>query len=99
MPASLHGASHAPPVNRHPRWLRAGALVLTALIFWADTMTPMGVAVPALYVTPILLFMMGGEYWEPLLVASAATVLIVLGIYITPEGGSEAIGAINRPLE
>ena len=68
MPGSTYGGSHGPPVNRHPRWLRAGALVLTAVIFWADTLTPIGVAVPALYVVPILLFMMGGEYWDPVLV-------------------------------
>ena len=73
-------------MNRHPRWLRAGALALTALIFWADAVTPPGVAVPVLYVAPILLFMRGGEYWEPLLVAAAATLLIVLGIYVTPPG-------------
>jgi PAS domain S-box-containing protein len=91
--------SHAPPVNRHPRWIRAGALLLTALIFWADALTPMGVAVPALYVAPILLFMMGGEYWEPLLVALGATLLILIGSYVTPEGGSAEIAAINRPLE
>ena len=99
MPGSLARDFHAPPVDRHPHWIRAGALALTALIFWADTITPMGIAVPALYVTPILLFMMGGEYWEPLLVAAAATVLIVVGVYVTPAGGSAEIAAINRPLE
>ena len=92
-------AYHAPPVNRQPRWIRGGALVLTAVIFWADSVTPIGVAVPALYVAPVLLFMMGGEYWEPLLVAAGATALIVAGVYITPPGGSPEIGAINRPLE
>lgn len=88
-----------PPVNRHPRWIRMGALALTVAIFWADCLTPPGVAVPALYIAPILLFMMGGEYWEPLLVASGATLLIAVGVYVTPEGGNPDIGAINRPLE
>ena len=59
--------------------MRMAALVLTALIFWADTVTPTGVAMPTLYVAPILLFMIGGEYWEPLLVAAGATLLIVAG--------------------
>lgn len=99
MTGSPRSASHAPPVNRNPNPLRAGALVLTALIFWADALTPVGVAVPALYVAPILLFMRGGEYWEPLLVAAGATLLIILGIYLTPGGGSPDTGAINRPLE
>lgn len=78
--------------------MRMAALVLTALIFWADTVTPTGVAGQTLYVAPILLFMMGGEYWEPLLVAAGATFLIVAGVYVTPEGGHAEIGAINRPL-
>lgn len=99
MTGAARSASNAPPVNRDPRWIRAGALALTALIFWADAITPVGVAVPALYVAPILLFMRGGRYWEPLLVAAGATLLIILGIYVTPGGGSPAIGAINRPLE
>ena len=99
MQGSFEISSHAPPVYRHPRWLRAGALVLTGLIFWADVLVPAGVAAPALYVVPILLFMRGGEYWEPLLVALGATLLIIAGIYITAPGGSIEISAVNRPLE
>jgi two-component system CheB/CheR fusion protein len=91
--------SHAPPVNRDPKWIRPGALVLVLMIFWADALSPMGVAVPALYVIPILLFMMGGFFWEPLLVAAAATLLIIVGVFVTPEGGSLEIATANRPLE
>jgi PAS domain S-box-containing protein len=90
------GASHAPPVNRHPRWLRVGALAVTAAIFWADILTPMGVAVPALYVAPVLLFMRGGRFWEPILVAAAATFLIIITVYLKTEGGSLELGMINR---
>jgi two-component system CheB/CheR fusion protein len=93
------GLSYGPPVTLRPRWLRAGALLLTGLIFWADLITPIGVAVPALYVVPILLFMMGGEYWEPLVVANGATALILVGFFVGPQGGSPEIGAVNRPLE
>lgn len=99
MPEPRSGSSHAPPVDRDPRWIRVGAGVLVGMIFWADTLTPLGVAVPALYVVPILLFMMGGLFWEPLVVAAASTLLIVAGVYVTPEGGSAAIGTVNRPLE
>jgi PAS domain S-box-containing protein len=93
------GAQHTPPVNRHPRWLRIGALLLSVLIFWLDTITPLGVAVPALYVVPVLLFMRGGRPWEPLVVALGATVLTVLGMYITVFGGSVEVAVLNRPLE
>ena len=87
------------PAARDPRWLRLAAVGLLALVFWADTLTPLGIAVPALYVIPVLLFMLGGQYWEPLLVATAASVLIVAGVYITPPGGSAEIAVWNRPLE
>ena len=99
MKGPLVTVSHAPPVNRHPGWIRAGALASTALVFWVDAIMPAGIAVPALYVVPVLLFMMGGEYWEPLLVAAGATALIVVGVYVTPGGGSAEIAAVNRPLE
>jgi len=91
--------SHTPPVNRHPRWLRVGALLLSGIIFWLDTITPLGVAVPALYVVPVLLFMRGGRPWEPLVVATGATALTIVGMYITVFGGSIEVAVINRPLE
>jgi PAS domain S-box-containing protein len=92
-------ASHTPPVNRHPRWLRLGALLLSGIIFWLDTITPLGVAIPALYVVPVLLFMRGGRPWEPILVATGATTLTIAGMYVTVFGGSVEIAVINRPLE
>ena len=90
---------HAPPVERSPLWGRIGALVLMAIIFWADAITPMGVAVPVLYVAPVLLFMLGGFYWEPLVVAVGSTLLIVAGASITPAGGNADVGTVNRVLE
>jgi two-component system CheB/CheR fusion protein len=99
MPGPGDRASHTPPVNRRPRWLRFGALVLSGIIFWLDTITPLGVAIPALYVVPVLLFMRGGRPWEPLLVASGATVLTIIGMYVTVFGGSVEVAMFNRPLE
>jgi two-component system CheB/CheR fusion protein len=92
-------AGAAPPIDRSPLWGRIGALVVMALIFWADAVTPMGVAVPVLYVAPVLLFMVGGRYWEPLLVAAGSTLLIVAGVYVTPAEGATSVGGINRVLE
>ena len=99
MTTSSPPAPHAPPVDRSPLWGRIGALVVMALIFWADAITPMGVAVPVLYVAPVLLFMLGGYYWEPLVVAAGSTLLIIAGAYLTPPGGSADAGTINRVLE
>ena len=99
MSAGAARESHTPPVNRHPRWLRLGALVLSGIIFWLDTITPLGVAIPALYVVPVLLFMRGGRPWEPMVVAAGATALTIAGMYVTVFGGSVEVAVINRPLE
>ena len=87
------------PVRPDAWWARTLAPILVALVFWLDTLTPTGVAVPMLYVAPTLLFIRTGRFWEPLAVALASTALTVAGVYVTPPGGSPAIGVINRPLE
>src|SRR5687768_3548563 len=87
---------YAPPEDRSPLWGRIGAVVLMGGVFWADALTPTGVAVPVLYVAPVLLFMMGGWWWEPLIVALGATALIVVGLWVTPPGGNPEAGAINQ---
>jgi PAS domain S-box-containing protein len=79
--------------------VRAAAAGLAALVFWADAVTPPGVAVPVFYIAPVLLFLTPGHYREPLLAAVCATVLIVAGVYVTPGGGSLELSAINRPIE
>jgi PAS domain S-box-containing protein len=75
------------------------APVLLALVFWLDTLTPAGVAVPALYVAPALVFIRSGQFWEPLLVALVASVLTIAGFQLSPPGGSVELGRINAPLE
>jgi two-component system CheB/CheR fusion protein len=90
---------YAPPSSRSAAGVRAAAALLTTGIFWLDVLSPMGVAVPAFYVAPTLLFLAGGRYWEPLACAAVATVLIVLGVYFTAAGGSPEIGAVNRAIE
>ena len=87
-------------VRVFPRPARGGATlarvlapILLATIFWADTTAPESVDVPALYVAPALLFIRTGRFWEPLLVAVAATALTVAAATPPPaaatfEGGS-----------
>ena len=86
-------------VPRGTSWWRIAIGTLVVVIFWLDVLTPAGVAVPMFYVVPILLFMWAGRPWEPPLVAAVATLLTVLGLYVTPVGGSPAIALINRLLE
>jgi PAS domain S-box-containing protein len=78
--------------------VRAAAAIAVALILWLDILTPSGIAVPTLYVVPVLLFIAAGRYWEPLLVAGVASILIAIGVVITPPGGSGQLGAINRAI-
>jgi len=98
-PAAVDGRASGPPPHRSPVWVRAAAAVLVAVIFWIDVVTPIGISVPVLYVAPILLFVAAGSYWEPLLVAAAATVLTFAGIAVSPPGVNEELAAINRPLQ
>ena len=87
-----------PPRQRSPWMARALAWVLLALIFWLDSMTPVGVGDPALYVAAILLFIPAGLWWEPLLVALAASVLTVAGIYTSHPTEMWTLARWNRPL-
>ena len=75
-------------------------MILIAVTFWIDTaLTPNGIATPSLYVAPTLLFIWGGRFWEPLVVAAVATVLTAAGLHLAPPGGSLELAQINRPLE
>jgi PAS domain S-box-containing protein len=77
---------------------RTLAWVLLALIFWIDSITPLGVGDPVLYVAPILLFLPAGLWWEPLLVALGASALTIAGIYISHPEDDWLIASWNRPL-
>jgi PAS domain S-box-containing protein len=83
----------------HARIARALAPILVALVFWLHTVAPAGVAVSALYVAPILVFIRTGHFWEPLLVAVAASVGTIAGPYLPHLGGNAEIDALNVPLE
>jgi PAS domain S-box-containing protein len=90
-----------PPSSAHrdARVARALAPLLVALVFWAHMFVPAGVAAPALYVVPILLFIRTGRYWEPLLVALAASAATIAGAYLPQANGSIEIDRLNLPLE
>ena len=87
-----------PPKPRSPAPARTLAWVLLGLIFWLDTMTPLGVCDPVLYVTAVLLFIPAGRWWEPLLVGAAATVLTVIALFVAHADDSWTLAGWNRPL-
>jgi len=90
----------AGPRDRQTRWVRAAAAFAAAGVFWLDTRVSLGIAVPSLYVVPVLLFIWGGRAWEALAAAGAVTALTFAGTALSPaEGGSVELARINRPLE
>jgi hypothetical protein len=75
--------------------MRIGILALIAVTFVMDCLTPLGIAVPTLYVLPVLLtsFTVGLE-WS-MAAAVLANALTYIGYYLSPPGDIEA-EYINR---
>ena len=88
-----------PSSHRHAHLARALAPILVALVFWAHLFAPAGITIPVLYVVPILLFIRMGRFWEPVLVAVAASAATVAGAYLPHAGGNIDIDRLNVPLE
>src|SRR5262245_60195987 len=95
---AMETAQNGRTLPHHCGWGRALAPLLLALVFWLDRLSPEGVAVGALYVAPALLFIRSGRFWEPLLVAAAASLLTVAD-FVGLSGHDSAIARINVPLE
>lgn len=70
--------------------------MLTAGVFTLDCATPLGYAVPILYLVPLALI--GQKAWEHGVYwfAAGATVLAVAGYFMGPEGGLLAPALFNR---
>jgi two-component system CheB/CheR fusion protein len=80
-------------------WLRhATAAALMLLVFWLDAVTPQGIAIPVLYIVPTVLFLASSRFAEPLVVAALATVLTVVGFYLSAAGDDMARSLINRSI-
>lgn len=98
-PRSGRATADMPQLHHDARLARTLAPILVALVFWVHTFVPAGVAVPALFVLPILLFIRTGRFWEPLLVAIAASAATVAGPYLPHVVSSSDIDRFNLPLE
>lgn len=85
----------ATPIAR-PLLALIAAGVSVAGIFYVDTQTPAGIAIPALYAVPTLLLVWSGRFKEPFVVAALATVLTVAGFYASPAGESLNAAIVNR---
>jgi PAS domain S-box-containing protein len=88
----------SPPIPPRPLPAHIAAAASVAAIFYLDTLTPVGVAIPVLYTIPTLLLVWSGCFREPLVVAALATVLTAAGFYASPPGGSVDVAIANRLL-
>jgi PAS domain S-box-containing protein len=87
------------PQSRGAFWVRVAAYLTMATVFVVDLVTPTGIAVPALYVAPTLLFIAAGQPWDPLVVAAGSTLLIAIGVQLGPPGAYTEAGALIRAFE
>ena len=78
---------------------RAIAPVLVLIVFWFDLLAPPGAVAPVLYIVPILLFIRRGQFWEPLLLASGATVATLAVAIVNHGSPPMSVETLNLPLE
>jgi cytochrome c553 len=83
------------PVAITPLILIAGS---TAIIFTVDMLLPRGVAVPMLYVIPILLAVHCRQHWFRVSVAVGCTLLTMVGFKLSEAGVPTWIAVSNRVL-
>ncbi len=74
------------------------AFLLTGLVFVADILTPLGYAEWTLYVVPIALCLSARHPSTPIIAATAATGLILIGYLLSPVGAQTQMSLVNRLL-
>jgi signal transduction histidine kinase len=80
----------------HWPMLTASALML--VVFILDLALPVGIAVPIVYLAPIMVSLWSHRDQHTLLLANVATALIVAGLLISPPSLEFKQGAVNRLL-
>jgi K+-sensing histidine kinase KdpD len=82
-------------IVRGIRRMRIAILALIAVTFVMDSLTPPGIAVPTLYVLPVLLTSLTVGFGWSMAAAVLANALTYIGYYLSPGGHIEAED-INR---
>jgi signal transduction histidine kinase len=72
--------------------------LLVAGIFILDCFTPLGYAECVLYLVPLLLTVWAGEKSYPIALAAICTVLVAIGFFVSPAGGSPIVDVIDRAM-
>ena len=71
---------------------------VTASIFAADLLTPLGITIWVFYLIPVLFCFLLRQRLVPLALGSLVTVLMALGITLSPAGVEPGMVAVNRSL-
>ncbi|MGI4812029.1 MAG: response regulator [Janthinobacterium lividum] len=86
-----------PQSSRNVTYLINSLIILImALVTAVDYVTPLGYAVWILYLIPCALAMFSSKRYLPVYAATAATVLIIGGLYFSPPGVSVKYTIFNR---
>jgi PAS domain S-box-containing protein len=87
----------SPPDNRIILFEASTVLILTVGIFILDMLTPLGWAVWLLYLIPLTLLLQSSSVRDPYYFGAVATILTVVGWWVSPPGGQDPMAAlINR---
>ncbi|OQP86099.1 histidine kinase [Rhizobium rhizosphaerae] len=84
--------------GRFDPWLHAVLVVMVAFAFLADLLLPLGTANWLVYVLAIALSSLTSRASTPLILAAVSTVLIVIGLFLAPDGVSVQLAQLNRTL-
>ncbi|MFC0204794.1 response regulator [Novosphingobium soli] len=72
--------------------------VLIGLTFLADTQLPLGTSIWVIYLVPTVLAYLAPHRFTPIWVAVTATLLVIVGYHLAPEGVSQQTALVNRTL-
>ncbi len=95
-PPKLTSPMHEPTKANHAITVLVVALMV--IVFVLDVMTPLGIAIWALYALPLGLTRWSSSGRLTFIIAGGCTALIVLGYFYSPAGASFDIAVINRSL-
>ncbi|MGV3481093.1 MAG: response regulator [Sphingobium sp.] len=79
-------------------WVYAVVALLLALPFAADLIFPLGTAVWVAYLLPVVGAYLAPRQQAPLVVAALATLLVIVGFAMAPEGVDPNVAIVNRSL-
>ena len=82
--------------TRSARLVKRSLVASIVVIFLLDVLTPLGVALPALYALPIFLASLLCHLEHAFFLAVGVTVLTFLGYLYSPTGTEPLIGDVNR---